>query len=318
MPRKELFIGIDVAKDVLDVALRPTGEGWQVTNDEVGIADLVKRLRVLRPTLIVLEATARLHVAAVGALAAAGLPVQAVNPRQVRDFGKATGKLAKTDAIDARVLAHFADAVRPPIRTLPDAQTQALSMLLARRRQQVEMLSAERNRRTGVSPSIRAEIDEHVTWLTARLKQADRDLLRLLRDSPLWRERDDLFEGVPGVGPIVTATNVADLPELGRLSHKQIAALVGVAPLNRDSGQMRGKRAIWGGRSAVRAALYMAAASATRWNPVIQAFYQRLVASGKLRKVALVACMHKLLTILNAMVRTNSSWKVAEESQIAA
>lgn len=264
-----------------------------MTNDEVGIADLVKRLRALRPTLIVLEATARLHVAAVGALAAAGLPVQAVNPRQVRDFGKATGKLAKTDAIDARVLAHFAeDAVRPAIRTLPDAQTQALSMLLARRRQLVEMLTAERNRRAGVSPSIRAEIDDHVTWLSARLKQADRDLMRLLRDSPMWRERDDLLEGVPGVGPVVTATLVADLPELGRLSHKQIAALVGVAPLNRDSGQMRGKRAIWGGRSAVRTALYMAAASATRCNPVIHAFYQRLVASVKLRKVALVACMH--------------------------
>jgi len=318
MPRKELFIGIDVAKDVLDIAVRPTGEEWRVANDEVGIADLVKRLRAVRPTLIVLEATARLHVAAVGALAEAGLPVQAVNPRQVRDFGKATGKLAKTDAIDARILAHFADAVRPAVRPLPDAETQALSMLLARRRQLVEMLTAERNRRAGVSASIRAEIDEHVVWLTARLKQANRDLMQLLRDSPMWRERDDLLEGVPGVGPVVTATLVADLPELGRLSHKQIAALVGVAPLNRDSGQMRGKRAIWGGRSAVRAALYMAAASATRCNPVIQAFYQRLVASGKLRKVALVACMRKLLTILNAMVRTKSPWKVTEQSHLTA
>lgn len=315
MPRKEIFIGIDVAKDFLDIAVRPTGEEWRVANDEVGITGLVKRLRALRPTLIVLEATARLHVAAVGALTEAGLPVQAVNPRQVRDFGKATGKLAKTDA---RVLAHFADAVRPAIRTLPDAQTQALSMLLARRRQLVEMLTAERNRRAGISATIRAEIDEHVVWLTARLKQANRDLVHLLRDSPIWRERDDLLEGVPGVGPVVTDTLVADLPELGKLTHKQIAALVGVAPLNRDSGQMRGKRAIWGGRSAVQAALYMAATSATRCNPIIHAFYQRLVASGKLRKVALVACMRKLLTILNAMLRTNSPWKVTDESHIPA
>jgi transposase len=318
MPRRELFIGIDVAKDVLDVAIRPTGDAWQVSNDENGITVLVERLRGLRPTLIVLEATARLHVAAVGALAAAGLPVQAINPRQVRDFGKATGKLAKTDAIDAGILAHFADAVRPAVRPLPDAQTQALSMLLARRRQLVEMQTAERNRRVGVSPSIRAEIDEHLAWLAVRLKQADRELLRLLRGSPLWRERDDLLEGIPGVGPILTATLVADLPELGTLSHKQIAALVGIAPLNRDSGRMRGKRAIWGGRSAVRAVLYMAAVSATRCNPVIRTFYGRLIASGKLRKVALVACMHKLLTIMNAMVRTNSAWAVAAPPQIPA
>jgi transposase len=206
-------------------------------------------------------------VAAVGALAAAGLPVQAVNPRQVRDFGKATGKLAKTDAIDARVLAHFADAVRPAVRPLPDAQTQALSMLLARRHQVVEMQTAERNRRAGVSPSIRAEIDEHLAWLTARLKQADRELVRLLRGSPLWRERDDLLEGVPSVGPVLTATLVADLPEVGTLNHKQIAALVGTAPLNQDSGHMRSKRANWGGRSTVRAVPYTAAASATPSNP---------------------------------------------------
>jgi transposase len=245
MPRKELFIGIDVAKDVLDVAVRPTGDAWQVSNDDIGIAELVKRLHVLRPTLIVLEATGRLHVAAVGALAAAKLPVQAVNPRQVRDFGKATGKLAKTDAIDARVLAHFADAVRPEVRPLADAQTQALSMLIARRRQLVEMLTAERNRRAGVSLRIRTEIDEHVAWLTARLKEADRELGGLLRSSPMWRERDDLLEGVPGVGPILTATLLADLPELGTLNHKQIATLVGIAPLNQDSGRTRGKRAIW-------------------------------------------------------------------------
>jgi transposase len=309
MPRKELFIGIDVAKDVLDVAVRPTGDAWQVTNDEAGINALVERMKTLRPTLIVLEATARLHVAAVASVAAAGLPIQAVNPRQVRDFGKATGKMAKTDAIDARILAHFADAVRPAIRPLPDTQTQALSMLLARRRQLVEMMTAERNRRSGVSASIRAEIDEHLTWLKTRLDQADRELVRLLRGSPMWRERDDLMEGVPGVGPILTATLLADLPELGTLSHKQIAALVGIAPLNRDSGRQRGKRVIWGGRSAVRAVLYMATVSATRFNPVIQAFYQRLVASGKLRKVAIVACMHKLLTILNAMVRNKQPWR---------
>jgi transposase len=197
----------------------------------------------------------------------------------VRDFGKATGKMAETDAIDARILAHFADAVRPAIRPLPDTQTQALSMLLARRRQLVEMMTAERNRRSGVSPSIRAEIDEHLTWLKTRLDQADREQVRLLRGSPMWRERDDLMESVPGVGLILTATVLADLPELGTLSHKQLAALVGIAPLNCDSGRQRGKRVIRGGRSAVRAVLYMATVSATRFNPVIQAFYQRLVAS---------------------------------------
>jgi transposase len=210
MPRKELFIGIDVAKNVLDVAVRPTGDAWQVPNDAIGIAELVQRLRVLRPKLIVLEATGRLHVATVGALAAAKLPVQAVNPRQVRDFGKATGKLAKTDAIDARVLAHFADAVRPDVGPLADAQTQALSMLIARRRQLVEMLTAERNRRAGVSPRIRTEIDEHVAWLTARLEDADRELDGLLRGSTVWTERDHLLEGVPGVGPVLTATLIAD------------------------------------------------------------------------------------------------------------
>jgi transposase len=317
MPSKELFIGIDVAKDVLDIAVRPTGDTWQVTNDEAGITALVNQLKTLRPTLIVLEATARLHAAAVAAVAAAGLPIQAVNPRQVRDFAKATGILAKTDAIDARLLAHFADAVRPAVRPLPDAQTQALSMLLARRRQLVEMMTAERNRRVGVSPSIRAGIDEHLAWLKTRLDQADRELIHRLRDSPLWRERDDLFEGVPGVGPILTATLLADLPELGMLSHKQIAALVGIAPFNRDSGRQRGKPLIWGGRSAVRAMLYMATLTATRFNPLIRAFYQRLVANGKLRKVALVACMHKLLTILNAMVRRNTPWDLNGSCHIA-
>lgn len=318
MSHKELFIGIDVAKEVLDIAVRPTGETWQVTNDEVGITALVTRLKTLRPKLIVLEATARLHVAAVAAVAAAGLPIQAVNPRQLRDFAKATGTLAKTDALDARILAHFADAVRPAVRSLPDAQTQALNMLLARRRQLVEMMTAERNRRAGVSPSIRAQIDEHLSWLKTRLDQADRELVRLLHDSPLWRERDNLVEGVPGVGPIFSATLLADLPELGVLGHKQIAALVGTAPLNRDSGRQRGKRLIWGGRSTVRAMLYMATLTAIRFNPLIRAFYQRLVASGKVRKVALVACMHKLLTILNAMVRRNAPWDPHASSHLAA
>ena len=317
MPPQELFVGIDVAKDVLDVAVRPTGDAWQVTNDEPGISALVERLKALCPTLIVLEATGRLHVAVVAALAAAGLPVQAVNPRQVRDFGKATGKLAKTDALDARILAHFADAVRPAVRAVPDSQTQALSMLLARRRQLVEMMTAERSRRIGVSAKIGAQIDEHLSWLKTRLEQADRELLRELRDGPVWRERDDLLRGVPGVGPILSATLLADLPELGQLSHKRIAALVGIAPLNRDSGRHRGKRAIWGGRAGVRAVLYMATVAATRVNPVIRAYYQHLIEGGKVGKVALVACMHKLLTILNAVVRSNAPWALSGRAQLA-
>ncbi len=308
MTKAERFVGIDVAQATLEIAVRPTGESWQVANDEVAFGALVDRLHELAPTLIVLEATGGIQLPVVGALAAAGLPVVAMNPRQVRDFAKATGKLAKTDRIDAQVLAHFADAVRPEVRPLPDAATQELAILVARRRQLLEMRVAEQNRSRGVPPRIRAQIREHIIWLNRCLADLDRELGQLVRSSPVWRERVDLLRSTPGVGPVLSATMLADLPELGTLSHKQIAALVGLAPLNQDSGKKRGKRVVWGGRASVRGALYMATLVATRRNPVISAFYQRLLGTHKPKKLALTACMHKLLTILNAMVRRQTRW----------
>ncbi len=308
MTKAERFVGIDVAQATLEIAVRPTGESWQVANDEVAFGALVDRLRELAPTLIVLEATGGIQLPVVGALAAAGLPVVAMNPRQVRDFAKATGKLAKTDRIYAQVLAHFADAVRPEVRPLPDAATRELAILVARRRQLLEMRVAEQNRSRGVPPRIRAQIREHITWLNRCLADLDRELGQFVRSSPVWRERVDLLRSTPGVGPVLSATMLADLPELGTLSHKQIAALVGLAPLNQDSGKKRGKRVVWGGRASVRGALYMATLVATRHNPVIRAFYERLLATHKPKKLALTACMHKLLTILNAMVRRQTRW----------
>jgi transposase len=308
MSKLETFVGIDVAQETLEIAVRPTGEGWQVANDEVAFGALVDRLKELAPTLIVLEATGGIQLPVVGALAAAGLPVIAMNPRQVRDFAKATGKLAKTDRIDAEVLAHFADAIRPEVRPLPDAATRELATLVARRRQLLEMRVAEQNRSRGVPPRIRTQIREHVAWLNRCLAELDRDLGQLVRSSPVWRERVDLLRSAPGVGPVLSATMLADLPELGTLNHKQIAALVGLAPLNQDSGKKHGKRVVWGGRASVRGALYMATLVATRHNPLISAFYQRLLATHKPKKLALTACMHKLLTILNAMVKNNTHW----------
>jgi transposase len=257
----------------------------------------------------VLEATGGFELPLTGALAAAGLPVVVVNARQVRDFAKATGRLAKTDALDAAVLAQFAEAVRPPPRPLPDAATQALSALLTRRRQLLAMRTAEQNRVATAPPAVRREIQAHLAWLTRRLATLDDDLGRTIRESPVWREKDDLLQSVPGVGPGLARTLLAGLPELGTLTHKQVAALVGVAPLNRDSGTWRGRRMVWGGRAPVRAALYMSALVATRCNPVIRTFYQRLCAAGKAKKVALTACMHKLLTILNAMVKHRTPWR---------
>lgn len=304
-----VFVGIDVSKEQLDVALRPSGERWAVTHAERGITTLVRRLRRLTPTLVVLEATGGFELPLTGALAAAGLPVVVVNARQVRDFAKATGRLAKTDALDAAVLAQSAEAVRPPPRPLPDAATQALSALLTRRRQLLAMRTAEQNRVATAPPAVRREIQAHLAWLTRRLATLDDDLGRTIRESPVWREKDDLLQSVPGVGPGLARTLLAGLPELGTLTHKQVAALVGVAPLNRDSGTWRGRRMVWGGRAPVRAALYMSALVATRCNPVIRTFYQRLCAAGKAKKVALTACMHMLLTILNAMVKHRTPWR---------
>ena len=309
MPEGPVFVGIDVAKAHLDIALRPTAEGWRVANDDAGIAPLVVRLQALRPALIVLEATGGLEVPVTAALTAAGLPVVVVNPRQARDFAKATGRMAKTDALDAHGLAHFAEAVRPAPRPLPDAQTQALSAQLARRRQLLDRLTAEKNRLGSAPRTIQADIQAHITWLERRLADLNEDLGTAIRASPVWREQDDLLQSTPGVGPVLSHTLVADLPELGTLSRQQVAALVGVAPLNRDSGTLRGKRTGWGGRAQVRAVLYMSTLVAVRYNPVLHRFYERLRRAGKAPKVALTACMRKLLTILNAMVKHRTPWQ---------
>lgn len=306
-----VYVGIDVSKDRLDLAVRsPEGEipAFRVPYDEDGLAEALSRLVPLSPALIVLEATGGLETAVAGVLAAAGLPVAIVNPRQVRHFAQATGRLAKTDRLDAALLARFAEAVRPEPRPLPDEQAQLLSALLTRRRQLVEMKVAEENRLSRASPAVRKSLREHLDWLKQQLDDLDGDLKKLLRESPLWRERDDLLRGVPGVGPVLSATLLAELPELGKLGRKQVAALVGVAPFNRDSGTLRGKRRVWGGRSPVRSVLYMAAVSAARYNPAIKAFYQRLLSMGKAKKVALTACMRKLLLILNAVLKSGTPW----------
>jgi transposase len=300
-------VGIDVSQSQLDVAVRP-GTAFSVSNDEAGWATVVAQLRPLALVRIVLEATGGLEVPLVGALAAARLPVIVVNPRQVRDFARATGQLAKTDALDAQILAHFAEVIRPPSRPLPDAQTQALAALAARRRHLVEMLTAEKNRLRTAAPAIRRSLRQHLVWLQRERTQLNTELAETIRSSPVWRTTDDLLRSVPGVGPVLTTTVLANLPELGTLTHKQIAALVGVAPLNRDSGTFHGKRLVWGGRAHVRAALYMAAIVATRYNPVIKTFYQRLCLAGKAKKLALTACMRKLLIILNAMVKSGTPW----------
>ena len=308
MVAQPVFVGIDVAKAALDVAVSPTAERWTLAYTEREVAGLVPRLTALDPALVVLEATGGLEGPLAGALAAAGLPVVVVNPRQVRDFAKATGRLAKTDALDAAVLAHFAAVVRPTPRPLPDAATQSLAALVTRRRQLVEMLTAERNRLGSAPRVLRAEIQAHITWLKRRLGRLDADLHQAIRTSPAWRVQDDLLQSVPGVGPVLAVTLLASLPELGTLNRKAIAALVGVAPLNRDSGTRQGRRMVWGGRAAVRAVLYMGTLVAVRHNPVLRAFYQRLRAVGKLPKVALTACMRKLLTILNAMLKQQTRW----------
>jgi transposase len=302
-----MFIGIDVAKAQLEFACRPDGETGTVANDDAGLHALVTRCQSCAPTLIVLEATGGYEAALVAALATAGLPVVVANPRQVRDFAKATGQLAKTDALDAQVLALFAERVRPSPRPLPDDTVRALDALLTRRRPLLGMLTAERNRLPLAQPPVRRDLQQHIRFLERRIREADDDLHSAVKAK--WRVKDDLLQSVPGVGRVVSLTLLAELPELGRLSHKEIAALVGVAPLNRDSGTLRGKRLVYGGRAPVRAALYMAALVASRCNPVIRAFYQRLRAAGKPAKVALTACMRKLLIILNAIARSGTPWQ---------
>ena len=307
--KTQVFVGIDVSKAQLDLAMCPEGS-LTLPHDEAGIAQAVKHLQPLVPTLIVLEATGGLELPLTGALAAADLPVVVVNPRQVRDFAKAAGKLAKTDALDAHLLARFAEVMRPEPRPLPDEQSLALAAILARRWQLIEMLTAEKNRLGGARKAVRQSLRAHIAWLEHEIEQTDVQLAQAIQNSPVWREKDDLLRTVPGVGPVLTTTVLAELPELGALSRKQIAALVGVAPLNRDSGTLRGKRTVWSGRAHVRAVLYMGALVATRYNSVTKAFYRRLCAAGKAKKVALTACMRKLVIILNAIVKHRTPWRV--------
>jgi transposase len=311
MNAEPVFVGIDVSKASLDVAVHRPATRWTVDYTEATLPSLVARLTALAPALIVLEATGGLEGPLVGAVAAAGLPVVVVNPRQVRDFAKATGRLAKTDTLDAAVLAHFAAAVQPAVRPLPDAATQGLAAVVTRRRQLVDMLTAERNRLSCAPLGLRKELQAHIRWRERRIAGLDTELEHAIRTSPVWRAQEARLRSVPGIGPIVARTLLAQLPELGTLAPKPLAALVGVAPLNRDSGLFRGRRKVGAGRAAVRAVLDMGTLAAVRFNPVLRPFYQRLRAAGKLPKVALTACMHKLLTILNALLKHQRRWDPA-------
>lgn len=312
-PPEALFVGIDVSQDRLDIAVRPSGERWSVANTPGAFGALIKRIQALPPTLVVLEATGGLEAAVVAELAYAGLPVAVVNPKRVREFARASGQLAKTDQLDASVLAHFAEAIRPPVRPLPSPESDQLAALVTRRRQVLDMLTAERNRQRTAPSAMRQRIAAHIIWLESEEHELDDELRRFIDQNPTWHATDDLLQSTPGVGPVTAMTLVADLPELGHLDRQEIAALVGVAPMNRDSGSKRGKRRTQGGRAHVRSVLYMAALSASRCNPVIRTFYERLLQRGKEHKVALTACMRKLLVILNAMVKNQEPWRSAEQ-----
>lgn len=302
----EQFAGIDVAKETLEVAVRPDNIRKTFPNDEEGRRDLAHLLGTMKPAMAVLEASGGYEVPVVEELRA--LNVVVVNPRQIRDFAKATGRLAKTDAIDADIIARFGEVIRPEIRPLKDADTQRLQALIARRRQLVQMLTEEKNR-LPIAPSwTKTDIEAHIAWLVECINKTGDDIRDLIKKIPLWKDKENLLRTFKGIGPVNACTLIARLPELGQLNGKKIAALAGLAPLNRDSGKYRGRRTIFGGRADVRAALYMAALSAIRYNPVIKAFYTRLIHAGKPPKVALTACMHKIIIILNAMVRTTTAW----------
>jgi transposase len=308
------FVGIDVSKRWLEVAMHESEYHFRCSNKESAFGALIAELIALQPERIVLEATGGLEIAVTAALYAAGLPVVVINPRQVRDFAKALGLLAKTDRLDARVLAHFAAAIKPALRPVKSAADLELDALLARRSQLVEMLAAEKNRRAAAATAtVRQEVEEHIDWLEERIDSLDAQLKAQLQSSAVWRVKDDVLQSVPGIGPVVSLSLLADLPELGTLNRQQVAKLVGVAPLNRDSGTQRGTRHIYGGRAQVRAALYMGTLTAVRCNPVIKKFYQRLIAH-KPFKVAIVACMRKLLSIVNVMIRNNARWQLNPES----
>jgi transposase len=311
-----LFAGVDVSKDRLDVCLRwsepeshEREEAFVLAYDDSGIDALLSRLLEERSVLVILEATGGFERTVVGALAAQGLPVVVVNPRQVRDFARATGKLAKTDRIDASILARFAEAVRPAPKPLPDGEIRALQAIVSRRRQLLGMIAAENNRLSQAPTAVGKRIKAHIRWLEKELSRTERDLERAIESSPALGENEALLRSVPGVGPVLARTLLAGVPELGTLTHKRVAALVGVAPLNRDSGTLRGHRSVWGGRADVRGALYMGALVAARRNPVVKEFYERLLAAGKPKKVALVACMRKLLSILNAVLKHRTPWR---------
>jgi transposase len=311
--RPARFVGIDVSKEHLDIACRPEPTRWRVANDSAGIGQCIAQLCQLKPALIVLEATGGWQGALVTALAVAKLPVAVVNPRQIRDFAKATGQLAKTDALDAGVIAHFAEAVHPTPRPLPDETTQQLDALLQRRRQLLEMLVAERHRVALAHLTVRESLTRHIDYLQRLIDETDAEISTRIRTTPVWRETDDLLQSTPGIGPVLSATLQAALPELGVLNQREIAKLVGVAPLNDDSGKRSGARHIRGGRAEIRAVLYMATLTATRCNPVITTFYHRLLARGKAQKVAITAAMRKFLTILNAMVKTRTPWNARSQ-----
>ncbi|MFC1990005.1 IS110 family transposase [Chloroflexota bacterium] len=309
MIKEAVYVGVDVAKNSLDLAVSNVEEVRQFTNDHEGITNAVQYIAGLKPSGVILEATGHLEMPLAAALQADRLPVAVINPRQVRDFARATGTLAKTDTIDARMLALFGIRVQPEIRPLPDEKTREMRNLLTRRRQLIEMLTAEHNRLSQSGDDIHPSIEIHIKWLEEALNDINNDLDRRIRLSPSWLEKDNLLKSVPGVGNVVSSSLLIELPELGMLNRRKIAALVGVAPFNRDSGTMRGRRTVWGGRAKLRAVLYMAALVASRRNPIIAAFYQRLLEAGKAKKVALVACMRKLLIILNAMIRTMTAWQ---------
>lgn len=305
----ETFVGIDVAKHTLEVGLLPAKETFQLAHDEAGIDAIVARLRALAPKLIVMEATGGLETALAASLIGASLRVAVVNPRQARDFAKACGLLAKTDRIDALALARFAEAIKPEPRAGKDPATQLLDQLVTRRRQLVNMRVQEQLRLASASPVQAKSINKHLSWLDQQIARIERDTAQQIRNSPGWRAKDDLLQSIPGVGDVTSHTMLAKLPELGSLNRHKIAALTGIAPLNNDSGTFKGKRSIWGGRADVRTILYMATLSAMRFNPVLKRFHDRLIAAGKLQKVAIVACMRKLVTIMNAIIKTNTPWE---------
>ena len=311
MTTREIFVGIDVCKRHLEMRVHGREHGWQFPNDAEGVCQLLTKLRGLRPTLIVVEATGGYETLAVAEVCAAGLPIAVVNPTRVRRFAESLGQLAKTDRIDAAVIAHFGSVVRPAAQTLASAEEQRLRALVDRRRQVIAMLTAEKNRRHTSQACLRADVQQHVEWLESKLKEIEAEIDRLIRNHPVWQEKTAMLCSVPGIGPVSAVTLVADLPELGALSRQKIAALVGLAPFNQDSGPRRGKRRIFGGRASVRRTLYMSTLVAIRFNPVIKSFYEKLIRRGKPTKVAITACMRKLLVILNAMMRKGETWRCA-------